>query len=761
MDDKEAPQIQVAEGTSRLTYHNLATDEDVRSWVIGHIAPMLGHTRKDRIILEERWLRFWRMWNVELDDQSYQGRSSVYIPAVRNAMETWKVGLISGLFPASEWFTCEAKHSSGLEGNAMAEKALLMEQFRQMNIRGVFEEFLQQYLCYGSGVLRLSWVDDEEVQRYYMRLEDGAEPPPGVRVIREETEQEHDPDALSFKTKKGQRVCLVEKAVKKYYGPQLRVVDLFHFYINPTTSQSVQDAELAFEDMTVSLDYIEQQSDKYMDYKRPDQGMLFELTEEILHTRGGRLPLDVEQTEWRRREREGLMQDPNIAFAHLDDGFVNLSDCRWRGEIPGAKDPDTKEEYGVIDWKIQIVNDRWVVAIYPNPSYRKRRPWLMGRLTHVVNEGYGRGQVEPAASLQYMQNDIGNLTIDNLIMALNPVVVVDDEKVHNFDSIEWGPGAKWFMETDGATPLNMPTQTQLGMGAMQMLMGMVQDFTGANFAVQGVPAPRGRGRAQNTAAGMSQLQQTGSQGFNFAMESLQEQVMEPLLNAMYEMQEQFMDDKAIVTLGGADGVPLVEREIGFEDVVGSYAFTWRASQGMKENAALMQNLLGFVQMLAQLKTADPSAAQTFNINWGPLIKRMLTDGFGLSWADEVVSMPEDQQSVDPQLEQDVMADQRFIPVHQGDDDDLHMQVHTEGAQSEPFTSDPIAMKLLQDHIQAHQQAQQQKQQAQVMQQMQAMMQAQGGGQGGGPSKPSTPGQGGPSQLASAMAQPTGVSNNGQ
>src|SRR5690349_15797711 len=143
---RPAPEIEIAEGTTRLTYRNLASDDDIRHWVHGHVVPMFAWTRKDRIILEERWMRFWRMWNVELDDQSYQGRSRVYIAAVRNAIETWKVGLISGLFPATQWFSCEAKHSSGLEGNATAETALLMEQFRQMDLRTVFEDFLQQYL---------------------------------------------------------------------------------------------------------------------------------------------------------------------------------------------------------------------------------------------------------------------------------------------------------------------------------------------------------------------------------------------------------------------------------------------------------------------------------------------------------------------------------------------------------------------------------------------------------------------------------------
>jgi hypothetical protein len=754
-----APQVAAVEGHSRLTYHNLATNEEVRDWVTGHVIPMLGEVRDDRVVLEDRWLHFWRIYNVELDDQSYQGRSRVYLSAGRNAIETWKIGLLEGLFPTTDWFDCEARHYvGGLEGNAMALKALLKQQMEAMDIRGAFEEGLQQFLTFGNMVLRLCWVDEEEVHRFYER--GGPDIPEGTTVIREEPEE----DTLSFTSARGERVRLVERKVKKFYGPQIRVVDLFHFYVSPITARSVEEAELAFEDMTVSLDYIEAQSLKLMDERHPEQGYLFENVEDCLATEGGRLPNDILDTEYERHDREGLEQDANLPFSNLEDGFVNLSDCRWRGEIPGARDPYTKKEYGVIDWKIQIVNDTWPVAIYPNPAYRKRRPWLMGRLIHLTNEAYGRGMVEPFASLQYMLNDVGNLTIDNLVLSLNPIALIDDEKVHNFDSLEFAPAAKWFVEKDAVSFMNTPNVAQIGMTTINMMLGFIQDFSGANFATQGTPAPRGRGRAQNTATGMAMLQQSGSAGFNAAMKTLQKQVMVPLLQAMYEMLEQFMTDKQIVIMGGKDGIPLIEREVGFEDVVGSYTFKWLGAQQVMEKQGLTQNLIGFIQMLAQIRAADPEAAGAFRIKWAPLIKRALTDGMGLSWADEIIETPDDQKTVDPLLENDLMANHRDMPVSPGDDDDAHLAGHESVLDKEPFRNDPIARQLLVEHAMKHQEAKQKKQMEQMMQQMQQMMQQQQQGQQGGPpgmaSPPSPGGQGGPAQQAAASAQPQGVPNMG-
>jgi hypothetical protein len=252
------------------------------------------------------------------------------------------------------------------------------------------------------------------------------------------------------------------------------VVDLFHFFVSPTTARNVQEATLAFEDITVDLEHIEAMHEQYMDPKRPELGRVYDNVDELLETGGALLPTDVEDSEVRRHAREGMEQDPN-RFMDLAEGFVNLTEAYWRGEIPGATDPDTGNEYGVIDWLIVLVNDAWPIRIQPNPFYRKRRPWRVARFLKVVNEFYGRGIVEAFASVQYMLNDIGNLTIDNIISALNPIVLINDDLVSNFDSLQFAPNAKWFVDPDGVKFVSPPNVAQIGMATLQMFTGLVQD----------------------------------------------------------------------------------------------------------------------------------------------------------------------------------------------------------------------------------------------------------------------------------------------
>lgn len=748
----------------RLPYRNLVTVPSIRKWVIDEFCPQLETTREDRVTQEERWMAYHRQYNVELDE-SYMGRSRVYIAATRNVIQTWQTALKGGCFPPGEQLDVKATHGFGLDANAQAQKALQKQMFRNMKIKEQFDEFTQQYCTFGNGVFNHGWEDEEEMQRFYERVQAGMPLDEDSTLIYEDDTYDEDEDALSFRSSQGYKHRLVERMVKTRFGPFVRPVDIFHLHASPSTARSLQEAELVFEDMTVALTHLEDMHDQWMDPKHHKFGHIYDMIDEILATDGGRLPIAVQDTDERRRIREGQEQDPNVLFGDLDEGFVNLSNCFWRGEIPGAKDPDTKKAYGVRDWQITVVNDKYPVRIHPNPRYRNRRPWHLARMIRVVNELLGRGVVEPIASVQLMLNDIGNMTMDNMILALNPIALVDYEKVQNFDSLQMSPAAKWFVEHDGVEFVNPPNVVQLGSATLNMMIGFIQDGGRANFATQGTPAPQGRGRAQNTATGISIMASTGTQGFNAALEDIQDQVFIPAMESNYEMQEQFMSDQMLIQLGGSDGIPLLTRPVRFEDVVGDYIFTWKAAAKVREQGQMIQGMQGLMQTLSQIKQVDPEFAATVKIKWAPWLKRLIQDGYGLAWADEVIETPEDQRVIDPYLELDLMAEGRGVPVSPADDDQQHLMVQLPAATSDPRFNDPAAMQLLTEHVQAHMAQMQMKQQAQqaaAMAQAAAMM-GQGPGAGGPAGMPSPTGMGGggnPTQAAAAGlaagAQPGGM-----
>jgi ribosomal protein S18 acetylase RimI-like enzyme len=603
--------------------------------------------------------------------------------------------------------------------------------------------FLRQYLTYGTGVLFHGWEEREEPQRFWERqLQDAPlDTEAEERRFREEEEPQ---DEMEFE-QAGTVVRLVEKLVKVKCGPTARVVDLFHFFVAPSTAPSIADATLAFEDLEVPVAHLEEMHDKYLDPAYPSYGRFYDHPEwaSMLDLKGA-LPTERLHTLRERWNRIGLDVNPDSAFPKgLDKkGHVQLTPSYWRGTIPSARDEQGKL-YGKRDWLITWVNGLYPVRIQPNPSYRQIRPWVEGRLFRTTNLFYAQGMLDAVASLQYFLNDVGNLTLDNLMMALNPVVTVDETLVTNMESLRWAPGAKWFVAKEGVNVLNLPTQAQLGMATLNMMQGFIHDFSQTNAAVQGAPPARGRGRVAQTASGYSQLLATGSQAMQLAIKDLEQQLTVPLLERNYELASQFWVEKRVLQVLGAQGAGLITEEVGFEDIFGEYTYEWRGSVGLRERMALLTTLQNLPQLVAQ---APPQVQQAFQ--WVEFFKLMLTDGANVTWADRIFKTGDELPSIDPKLEADVMAAHRRVDVHPADQN--HLPVHLQSlATDERFQRDPIARQLLMEHLQQTQAQEQQRQQQMMMQAVQQIM-----GQMQGPQGPQQRGPGGPNQQGS-MPSPQG------
>lgn len=717
----------------RLTSPNLVLDDDVLTWVVDHLPHLYVKTREERITLEERWLHFWKMWSVELDRPSYTGRSQVYVAAARNAIETWVTALMAGVFPVSDWFkVIPVQH---VTGQTQADRwTALQKNFltTEMQLEEEMPLFFRQLLTYGTAVLRHVWEEDEEPRRFWERqLKDAPLDTDAEEArFREETEPDDD-DPLSFSRDDGSVVRLVEKLVKTKCGPSARTVDLFHFHVAPLSARSIARATLAFEDMEVPIAHLKDMHTRRIDPEQPDFGRVYDHPEwDTILAESGKVPDEMLQSLRERWQRLGIEFDANKAFpGGLDrKGHVQLTESFWRGTIPDARMENGKL-YGNRDWLVTWVNGVWPVRIQANPHYAQERPWQEARLFRTVNMFYAQGVMDAVASIQYLLNDIGNLTLDNLTMALNPVVTIDEDLVTNMESLQWAPGAKWFVQKDGVNVLNLPTQAQLGMATMNMMQGFIQDFSNASAANQGVPPQRGRGRVAQTATGYAQLQATGSQAFEAVNKAIERQLMVPLLERNYHFAEQFMTAKQVIQRLGAQGAGLVTEEIGFEDIFGSYRYEWRGSVGMRERTALLSGLQNLPQMLQLL---GPQVQQAFD--GVEFVKLMLADGYNVPWYDRIFKTPGDEPTIAPKLEADILAAHRAVEVHPADDDAAHMQDHLLRLAQDPrFLSDPIARELMLAHIEQQQMQLEQKQQAaqqrQIMQVMQALM---GGGQEQGP-----------------------------
>ena len=732
----------------RLTYHNLATNDTVRQWVQDNLPEQLMKVRRDRIPTEERWMKYWDIWNVQLSGQGYVGRAKTYLPAGRSALETWVMALNSGLFPFGEWFGVDPVEGVGTKRAARAWMNMQRHFLNKtMQIKLHMPLGLRQYVTLGTMVVKQVWEEEVERLRFFERVlidaDEEDDEDESLTVLREEEEEDRDFDEapIEFQMEDNTKVRLVERDVLTKVGPTMRVVDLFHFYVWPRTSPNLQAAQLIFEDTETSLDHIRAMNELYMDPEYPEMGMVYDEIDEIVNC-GGSIPEEILRAREERQRKWQAEYDPNDTApgGKPSKGYVNLSECYWRGVIPGAKDPMSGEEYGEQDWLIVMVNDHWPIRIHPNPFYSKRRPYKDARMLRVVDEYYGRGVTEAMASMQYMLNDINNLTIDNITNSLNPIILINEDLVTNVESLRISPNAKWFVDPAGVQFITPPNVADVGLKTAQMMQAYIQDASGASFIAQGQAAPQGRGRAQNTSSGMGLLLQQSSQGFQFALTELEEQLMIPLLEWNYQLAEQFMTEKLPILVGGERNTPLIEEPTGFEDVFGKYRYTWKGSQGVKEQMSLTQQMQNFMQLAIQIREADPQAQ--FEVKWAEVLRAFITKGMGLPTADEWIILPDQPP---PKKWPTVVAMLKsHRPVEAGPNDDfidMIQKLIALGETDPQFKIDPIAAKLLETLMAEYVALEQERMAQEQAAMMEQLLGAMGGGGAGTPS-----GGGGPAAL---------------
>jgi hypothetical protein len=705
---------------ARLIFPNFATNPVIHTWAADHVPRMLKETRRERQTLNTRLQHFWRMHAVELkeDDQSYLGRSRVYLPAARKAIETWTTVLMDALYPSSDWFTVQGVKDIASPEQVPRWTALQKRYLQEMALEDEFPLFLRQFLTFGTGILRHCYDFDEEPQRVWERQFRDA--PPDAESEERRIREEPDPGSeLELDGGNGTVFRLVEKLLQTG-GPKVRAVDLMHFYVAPFTARSLHEATLAFEDIEVPFVHVEKRHEQWMDKDVPAWGRVFDHPDWAQITRSkGIITDDMLREKAQQFERLGFDPDLNRAHRSLaEKGHSQLTEAFWRGEIPEAVDEDGKP-FGVRDWHFAVLNDHFVVRAHPNLHYTNLRPWLDGRMYRTTRSYYAQGVCDAVASLQLVANDTLNLTLDNLVMALSPVTVVDNTRMLFPEALEWAPGAQWNGDPEAVKVLSLPTQTQLGMAMLQSVESFIQAGADANFAVQGRPPVKGSGRAAQSNAGFQSYAAAGSQGMLAFGRSLERQVLVPLLKRNYEFTAQFATEKQLIQRLGPDGLSLITEEVGVEDILGGYAYTWRGATGVRERQMIAGMLQALPQTIQQLALFDPTLPQKFDAE--KYLRRMLQE-MNLPWADELFRTPLAGTSLAPDLEERAMVEHRRILPHPGDDDQAHLLAHQAALNAPDFLRDPIARRLLLEHLHATVQQMQAKEQAMLAQMAQMAMQ---------------------------------------
>lgn len=290
------------------------------------------------------------------------------------------------------------------------------------------------------------------------------------------------------------------------------------------------------------------------------------------------------------------MVDGFTSFRHyLGSDYVEL--LTFCGDIYD------REEKVFLKNQLIVVLDRHKVAIkrsYPYPlaevpifhsGWRPRQDnlWAMGPLDNLVG-------------LQYRLDHIENMKSDLMdLITFPPIMVRGSAAVGDF---EWAPMEKIYVDSDGDVQIKSPDVNALQVNVeIQAIMNTMEEMAGSPKEAMGFRTP-----GEKTAYEVQRLENAASRIFQNKIAQFEEQIIEPLLNAMLVLAKENLNDATIRVIDDQYGV------VGFDtitrqDLSANGRIKPIAARHFAEQAEMIQNITNWSQTpLGQ----DPEIKQHFS-----------------------------------------------------------------------------------------------------------------------------------------------------
>lgn len=234
--------------------------------------------------------------------------------------------------------------------------------------------------------------------------------------------------------------------------------------------------------------------------------------------------------------------------------------------------------------RLIVVIDRHKIALnipYPYPlaeipvfhagwRIRQDNLWAMGPLDNLVG-------------LQYRLDHIENMKSDLMdLITFPPIMIRGSGAVSDFN---WAPMEKIYVDSDGDVSIKSPDVNALTTNIeIQSIMSIMEEMAGSPKEAMGFRTP-----GEKTAYEVQRLENAASRIFQNKISQFEEQVIEPLLNAMLTLAKDNLTDASIRVIDDEYGA-VDFRSITKADLSANGRIKPVAARHFAEQAELIQNL---------------------------------------------------------------------------------------------------------------------------------------------------------------------------
>lgn len=235
--------------------------------------------------------------------------------------------------------------------------------------------------------------------------------------------------------------------------------------------------------------------------------------------------------------------------------------------------------------KVVVIDRMYVASMDVIETYSGRAPIFYTTWRKRADNLWGMGPLANLVGMQYRLDHLENAKADAFDLVIHPPLKI----IGDVEAFTWGPSAEVHLDENGdVQEIAKGVQGILIAGSeMQTIMNLMEEMAGSPREAMGMRSP-----GEKTAFEVSELMTAAGRIFQEKVMNFELELLEPLLNSMYEVSMQNFDGVDVVKILNAEIGIDVFRELTKDDVLANGILRPIGARNFAQKAQDLNNLLG-------------------------------------------------------------------------------------------------------------------------------------------------------------------------
>lgn len=454
-------------------------------------------------------------------------KNKTTIPKLCHIRDNLYSNYTSVLFPTRKWLIWEAnEYSSDSDHKRDAIVNYMAWAIEQPSFKHEIDKIILDYIDFGNCFATVEWIDERVVQ----------------------------PDG---RTQTG------------YVGPSVRRVDPLTIVMNPTAESFASSPKII--KSIVSKGEIKKILESMTtDDNKEEYETLYEYLKGIRLTAS-----QIGDGDWTQKDALYNMDGFTSFRDYLMSNYIEI--LTFYGDIY-----DEENDVLLQNHVITVVDRHKIIGKKPNPSFFGTPPIYHAPWRKRQDNLWGMGPLANLVGMQYRLDHVENMRADVVDLTTFPVQMITGF----VEEYTWQPGAKIYASDEGKVELLQPNVQVLNANFdLDRYQSEMEVIAGAPKEAMGFRTP-----GEKTKYEVQSLQNAASRVFQNKIKQFEEQIVEPLLNAMLELARRNLTGATVIKVFDDDLKVTAFESLTVQDITGVGRIRPIAARHFAEQANLIQNL---------------------------------------------------------------------------------------------------------------------------------------------------------------------------